>query len=93
MQDWAQALTIIVSIVVPMIGGLSWFTHRMDKKFEKVDTKFDKVDAELIKINERINSLEVKVGNLDMRVGFIERLFEMMGAPFKITQIQQKTDP
>jgi hypothetical protein len=76
-MDWLQALTIIGSILIPTLTGFAWMVHRMDRKFEKVD-------AGLSKISDRINRVEIKLTNLDMRVGFLERLFEMLGSPFKI---------
>ena len=85
-MDWIQALTIIASILLPTLSGFAWMIHRMDQKF-------DKVDAELNKIGERINGVEIKLTNLDMRVGFLERLFEMLGSPFKITHSKERTDP
>ncbi len=105
-MSWIQALTIIATILVPTISGFAWMIHRMDQKFDgvdakfdkvdakfdKVDAKFDKVDAELGKINDKITSLELKMNNLDLRVGFIERLFEMVGGPFKIVQ-RERTEP
>lgn len=84
-MSWIQALTIIGTILVPTIGGFAWMIHRMDQKL-------DKVDSELGKINARINSVEIKMTNIDMRVGFIERLFEMLGGPFKIGH-KERTDP
>ena len=98
-MDWIQTLTIIGSVPVPMLSGFSWIIHRMDQKFDKVDQKFDRVDVELHRINDRfdkmsdrINLIEIKMTNLDMRVGFIEKLFEMMGGPFKIG-LKERTDP
>lgn len=84
-MDWIQALTIIGSILIPTLSGFAWMIHRMDQKF-------DKVDAELSKIGDRINGVEIKLTNLDMRVGFLERLFEMLGSPFKIGH-KERTDP
>jgi hypothetical protein len=85
-MDWTQAWTIIGSILIPTLSGFAWMIHRMDQKF-------DKVDAELNRISDRINGVEIKLSNLDMRVGFLERLFEMLGSPFKIGQSKDRTDP
>jgi len=84
-MSWVQALTIIGTILLPTLSGFAWMIHRMDQKF-------DKVDIELHKINDKINGVEIKMTNLDMRVGFIERLFEMLGGPFKINH-KERTDP
>ena len=85
-MDWIQALTIIGGILIPTLSGFAWMIHRMDHKF-------DKVDAELNKISDRINGVEIKLTNIDMRVGFLERLFEMLGSPFKIGHSKERTDP
>lgn len=84
-ESWIQALTIIGTILIPTLSGFVWIIHRMDQKF-------DKVGVELNKINEKINDVEIKMTNIDMRVGFIERLFEMVSGPFKISH-KERTDP
>jgi hypothetical protein len=84
-MDWTQAITIIGSVIVPMMGGFGWIIHRMD-------TKFDKADQRMNAIEHRINNIENRLTALEMRVGFIERLFEMMRFPNKTKNIEV-TDP
>ncbi|MGB7128329.1 MAG: hypothetical protein WBD50_04480 [Candidatus Rhabdochlamydia sp.] len=100
-----QTITVIVSILIPTLGGFTWMIHRMDSRFEKmearmdmrfkeVDARFEKVDNRMNSIEGRISSIENKLTAIDMRTSFIERLLEM----FRLPQVPQKeikkiTDP
>ena len=60
-MDWTMAVTIIVSILVPMIAGFGWLIHRMDGKFTNTESKFDKIE-------ERLNRIEVNHGERLARI-------------------------
>jgi hypothetical protein len=83
-MDWTQAITIIGSVIIPMMAGFAWIIHRMDNKFEKADVKMNAIE-------NRINGIESRLTVLEMRVGFIERLLEMAG--FSGKRIKERTDP
>jgi len=42
-MDWTQALTIIVSVLVPMMAGFGWMIHRMDK----IEMRINEVEKRL----------------------------------------------
>jgi hypothetical protein len=49
----SNTLTIIISILVPMLSGFLWIVSRSDKKFDKLE--------------ERLNRLEQKISRLEGR--------------------------
>jgi len=91
-MDWTQAITIIGSVIVPMMAGFAWIIHRMDAKFDKVDAKFEKVEERMDGIEKRMNGIENRLVALEMRVGFIERILEIMRFPLK-SNSKEITDP
>lgn len=91
-MDWTQTITIIGSVIVPMMAGFAWIIHRMDNKFDKVDAKFDRVDARMNSIEGRMNLIENRLTALEIKVGFIERLFELMRYARR-SDFKEITDP
>jgi energy-converting hydrogenase Eha subunit H len=61
-----DTLTIIISILVPMLAAFWTILHKMDNKFEKMEQKFEqrfaKVDNELHDIKTRLTILETVMG-------------------------------
>ena len=46
-MNWAEVLTILI----PMIGGLGWIIARMDRKF-------DQTSSQIANVDQRISRLE-----------------------------------
>ncbi|MGL5627178.1 MAG: hypothetical protein ACRDDW_06690 [Candidatus Rhabdochlamydia sp.] len=105
----SETITVIISILIPTLGGFTWIIHRMDARFEKmearVDARFEKMekqmDSRFEKVDNRMNSIEGRIGNMehkltaiDMRTSFIERLLEMVRLPqIPKKEIKEITDP
>lgn len=68
-----EILTIIVSILAPILTALFWVVSRMDKKFEKMDIKFDEVRKDLHSVSERLGCLEVRVEERTLKVVHVEK--------------------
>ena len=83
--DWIQTLTIIGSIIIPMMAGFGWLIHRMDNKLDKIGTRLDKID-------DRINAMENRLTAVEIRVGFIERILEIFRGTNTIPH-KERTDP
>jgi len=83
--DWIQTLTIIGSIIIPMMAGFGWLIHRMDAKFDKMGERLDKID-------DRMNSMENRLTAVEMRVSFIERILEIFRGGNSLTH-KERTDP
>lgn len=58
----SDQLTMIATILVPMLGAFWAILHKMDQKFDKVDQKFEKMDHELQDIKTRLTVLETVMG-------------------------------
>ena len=52
-MDWAPILTIILSILVPMITGFIWIISHMDRKFDDVQRDLRNIDSRLSKMEGR----------------------------------------
>lgn len=52
-MDWNSVLTIIISIIVPMLGGFVWILSRMDRKFEDIQRDIRMIDNRLSRIEGR----------------------------------------
>jgi hypothetical protein len=53
-----DALTIIISILVPMIGGFGWLISRMDKNHKDLKNDIDNIHRDLRSLDSRMSRLE-----------------------------------
>lgn len=53
-----ETLTIIASILVPMIGGFFWLVGRMYKGLNSLNVKIDEIHKDLRNIDSRLSRLE-----------------------------------
>lgn len=53
-MQWDQTLTIIITVLVPMITGFIWVISRMDRKFDDVLRDLRSIDSRLSKMEGRI---------------------------------------
>lgn len=47
-EGWAQALTIIGSILIPMLAGFGWILHQikdLDKRVSNVETRMSVIET------------------------------------------------
>jgi hypothetical protein len=70
-MDWTQALTIIGSILIPMLAGFGWMIIRMDAIKKEL--------AEEIKSVEKSLTVDIKAIEKEQR-GQSERLARIEGA-------------
>ena len=83
----SQTITVIVSILIPTLGGFTWIIHRMDARFEKMevrvdarfekmetqmDARFEKVDARFDKVDNRMNSMEGRISSMENKLTAID---------------------
>jgi hypothetical protein len=54
-MDWTQALTIIGSVLIPMLAGFGWMIHRMDK-----------IELRLAEIDKRLTIVETILAMMGM---------------------------
>jgi hypothetical protein len=56
-MDWTQPLMIIISILVPMIGGFGWIIHQIrdiDQRLSGVETRLTVVETILSMLRKPI---------------------------------------
>lgn len=70
-----DALTIILSILVPIFGAFAFFAKFVFSQFDKIDKRFDKIEdqlndirKEILEIRKDINKLEMRLATLEVRV-------------------------
>lgn len=52
------ALTIVISILVPMFGGFFWIISRMDKIHSQLKSDIHEIQKDLRNIDSRLSRLE-----------------------------------
>ena len=61
----SDQLTLIVTILVPMLGAFWTILHKMDQKFDKVDQKFDRVDQRFEKMDHELQDIKTRLTVLE----------------------------
>lgn len=56
-MDWTQAITIIGSVLIPMLAGFGWLIHRMDK-----------IELRLAEIDKRLTVVETILAMMGMPI-------------------------
>lgn len=80
----------ILTIVIPIIGMMTYFYNRLEKKseerfeamekrFEKVDQRFEKVDQRFEKVDQRFNQVDQQLQSIDRRLTRLEGRFDERG--------------
>lgn len=85
---WVEVLTIIGSILVPMMGGFAWIIMRMDKKFERVDEKFERVDEKFERVCVRLDDIDSRLSRLEGR--YEERLYWERGSTPHVQNVSKR---
>lgn len=57
-MEWMHAITIIGSILVPMLAGFGWLIHRMDNKFDGISIQIANLDKRLSRLEGYIEGRE-----------------------------------
>jgi hypothetical protein len=63
----ADILTIIVSILVPMITLFIWILCRMDKGFESLRIELKEIRSDIARLNVQVGKLETRVEERTLR--------------------------
>lgn len=64
--SWIQVLTIVGSVIIPMMAGFAWMISRMDNGFAKIDQRFDKIEDRLDSHGERLARIEGYLSGRDV---------------------------
>ena len=95
MNDWGQAITIIVSIVVG-VGGIVIYVNRqtnkriddfrndVNRRFEAVDKRFEAVDKRFETVDKRFEAIDRRFDAIDRRFDAIDRRFEEIRADIRL---------
>ncbi|MGL5264609.1 MAG: hypothetical protein ACRDAI_08625 [Candidatus Rhabdochlamydia sp.] len=93
----SETITVIISILIPTLGGVTWIIHRMDARFEKMearvdarfekmekqmDSRFEKVDARFEKVDAQFERVDNRMNSIEGRIGNMEH---------KLTAIDMRT--
>lgn len=65
-MDWAQAITIIVSVLVPIFICFGWIL----KRFDRTDERLKKLDDRMSSMETRIAVIETILTGIGWRGGF-----------------------
>ena len=101
----SQTITVIVSILIPTLGGFTWMIHRMDARFEKmearvdmrfkeVDSRFEKMetqmDARFEKMDNRMNSMEIRISNMENKLTAVDMRTSFIERLLEMFRLPQK---
>lgn len=95
MNDWGQAITIIVSVVVG-VGGIVIYVNRqtnkriddfrndVNRRFGAVDKQFEAVDRRFEAVDRRFETVDKRFDAIDRRFDAIDRRFEEIRADIRL---------
>lgn len=68
MENWAEALTILIPTALMFGASFKFMWNRLDKRFDAIDKKFDSILLELKEIKMDIRLLDSRISKLEVRV-------------------------
>ena len=95
MNDWGQAITIIVSVVVG-VGGIVIYVNRqtdkriddfrndVNRRFGAVDKQFEAVDRRFETIDRRFDAVDRRFETIDKRFDAVDRRFDEIRADIRL---------
>ena len=95
MNDWGQAITIIVSVVVG-VGCIVIYVNRqtnkriddfrndVNRRFGAVDKQFEAVDRRFEAVDRRFETVDKRFDAIDRRFDAIDRRFEEIRADIRL---------
>ena len=88
MNDWGQAITIIVSIVVGVGGIVIYVNRQTNKRIDDfrndVNRRFEAVDKQFEAVDRRFEAVDRRFEAIDRRFDAIDRRFEEIRADIRL---------
>ena len=86
MNDWGQAITIIVSVVVGVGGIVIYVNRQTDKRIDDfrndVNRRFGAVDKQFEAVDRRFETIDRRFETIDRRFDAVDRRFENIDKRF-----------
>ena len=88
MNDWGQAITIIVSIVVGVGGIVIYVNRQTNKRIDDfrnaVNRRFDAVDRQFEAVDRRFDAVDKRFDAVDRRFDAVDRRFDEIRADIRL---------
>ena len=88
MNDWGQAITIIVSIVVGVGGIVIYVNRQTNKRIDDfrndVNRRFEAVDRQFEAVDRRFDAVDKRFDAVDRRFDAVDRRFDEIRADIRL---------